>query len=207
MLSGREFVTVEDLLDVAADVLRHRLWVAPAEVRDRLRALAAAARGGADAVGAPRRRWPIQAFRIASLVVPSALAWELASTSLHRTSLDEALAHALGAALAGDGPGARRARRRRASPSVAGCRGSLVGRRRRRAHRVGQRDGVDGRLGGGRSRCGSAGRACRSSACSGCARSTSWRSGRSCGPVAPTRGGAPRCRVASCRAASSRGRP
>jgi MoxR-like ATPase len=39
MLSGREFVTVEDLLDVAPDVLRHRLWVTAAEVRDRLRAI------------------------------------------------------------------------------------------------------------------------------------------------------------------------
>ena len=37
MLSGREFVTVEDLLDMSADVLRHRLWVSAAEVRDRLR--------------------------------------------------------------------------------------------------------------------------------------------------------------------------
>ena len=39
MLAGREFVTVEDLLDMAADVLRHRLWISPAEVRDRLRAI------------------------------------------------------------------------------------------------------------------------------------------------------------------------
>jgi MoxR-like ATPase len=39
MVSGREFVTVEDLLDVAPDVLRHRLWVSAAEVRDRLRAI------------------------------------------------------------------------------------------------------------------------------------------------------------------------
>jgi len=41
MLSGREFVTVEDLLDMSADVLRHRLWISPAEVRDRLRAVGA----------------------------------------------------------------------------------------------------------------------------------------------------------------------
>jgi MoxR-like ATPase len=39
ILSGREFVTVEDLLDVAPDVLRHRLWVSAPEIRDRLRAL------------------------------------------------------------------------------------------------------------------------------------------------------------------------
>ena len=37
MLHGREFVTVEDLLDIAPEVLRHRLWIAPAEIRDRLR--------------------------------------------------------------------------------------------------------------------------------------------------------------------------
>jgi MoxR-like ATPase len=41
MLSGREFVTVEDLLDMAPDVLRHRLWISAAEVRDRLRAVGA----------------------------------------------------------------------------------------------------------------------------------------------------------------------
>jgi hypothetical protein len=39
MLSGREFVTVEDLIDMAPDVLRHRMWITPAEVRDRLRAI------------------------------------------------------------------------------------------------------------------------------------------------------------------------
>jgi MoxR-like ATPase len=38
MVSGRDFVTIEDLLDMAADVLRHRLWIPAAEVRDRLRA-------------------------------------------------------------------------------------------------------------------------------------------------------------------------
>ena len=38
MLAGREFVTLEDLLDVAPDVLRHRLWTDGATVRERLRA-------------------------------------------------------------------------------------------------------------------------------------------------------------------------
>jgi MoxR-like ATPase len=46
MLSGREFVTVEDLIDMAPDVLRHRMWISPAEVRDRLRALSPRAAGG-----------------------------------------------------------------------------------------------------------------------------------------------------------------
>lgn len=40
ILDAREFVTVEDLLDVAPDILRHRLWVSAPEVRDRLRAIA-----------------------------------------------------------------------------------------------------------------------------------------------------------------------
>ena len=48
ILSGREFVTIEDLLDMAPDVLRHRLWISAPEVRDRLRML------GAPAVGQPR---------------------------------------------------------------------------------------------------------------------------------------------------------
>lgn len=39
ILDAREFVTIEDLLDVAPDVLRHRLWVSAPEVRDRLRAI------------------------------------------------------------------------------------------------------------------------------------------------------------------------
>ena len=39
MLSGREFVTIEDLLDVAPDVLRHRLWTDATTVRERLRAV------------------------------------------------------------------------------------------------------------------------------------------------------------------------
>jgi MoxR-like ATPase len=46
MLAGREFVTVEDLIDMSADVLRHRLWVTAAEVHDRLRALGPRAAGG-----------------------------------------------------------------------------------------------------------------------------------------------------------------
>ncbi len=37
ILAGREFVTVDDLLDMAPDVLRHRLWMSAHEVRDRLR--------------------------------------------------------------------------------------------------------------------------------------------------------------------------
>jgi MoxR-like ATPase len=45
MLSGRDFVTVEDLLQVSADVLRHRLWVSAPEVHDRLRAIAPRAGG------------------------------------------------------------------------------------------------------------------------------------------------------------------
>jgi MoxR-like ATPase len=40
MLSGREFVTMDDLLHVAPDVLRHRLWTDGATVRERLRAIA-----------------------------------------------------------------------------------------------------------------------------------------------------------------------
>lgn len=42
MLSGREFVTMEDILDVAPDVLRHRLWTDATTVRERLRAVAIA---------------------------------------------------------------------------------------------------------------------------------------------------------------------
>jgi MoxR-like ATPase len=40
MLSGREFVTMEDLLHVAPDVLRHRLATDGTTVRERLRAVA-----------------------------------------------------------------------------------------------------------------------------------------------------------------------
>jgi MoxR-like ATPase len=39
MLAGREFVVIQDLVDVAPDILRHRLWVSAPEVHDRLRAL------------------------------------------------------------------------------------------------------------------------------------------------------------------------
>ncbi len=39
VLAGREFVVIEDLHDVAPDILKHRLWVSAPEVRDRLRAL------------------------------------------------------------------------------------------------------------------------------------------------------------------------
>ena len=46
MFSGREFVTIEDLLFVSADVLRHRLWMSGAEIRDRLRALQVGAGAG-----------------------------------------------------------------------------------------------------------------------------------------------------------------
>jgi len=42
MLAGREFVTIEDILDVAPDVLRHRMWTDAATVRERLRAVAIA---------------------------------------------------------------------------------------------------------------------------------------------------------------------
>ncbi|MEO8700489.1 MAG: MoxR family ATPase [Kofleriaceae bacterium] len=47
MLNGREFVTMEDLLDVAPDVLRHRLWTDGASVRERLRAVAVRTARGA----------------------------------------------------------------------------------------------------------------------------------------------------------------
>jgi MoxR-like ATPase len=40
MLSGREFATTDDLLHVAPDVFRHRLWSDGATVRERLRAIA-----------------------------------------------------------------------------------------------------------------------------------------------------------------------
>ena len=43
MLAGREFVTIDDLHDVAGDVLRHRLWISPPEIHDRLRGLARSA--------------------------------------------------------------------------------------------------------------------------------------------------------------------
>lgn len=43
ILAGREFVVPEDLLDVAPDILRHRLWITAPEARDRLRAISAQA--------------------------------------------------------------------------------------------------------------------------------------------------------------------
>ena len=45
ILAGREFVTVDDLLDMAPDVLRHRLWMSAPEVRDRLRMMGAPTMG------------------------------------------------------------------------------------------------------------------------------------------------------------------
>jgi MoxR-like ATPase len=45
ILAGREFVTVEDLVDVAPEILRHRLWVSVPEIRDRLRAVMVHAAG------------------------------------------------------------------------------------------------------------------------------------------------------------------
>jgi MoxR-like ATPase len=45
ILAGREFVTVEDLIEVAPEILRHRLWVSAPEVRDRLRAVMVHAAG------------------------------------------------------------------------------------------------------------------------------------------------------------------
>ena len=47
ILAGREFVTVDDLLDMAPDVLRHRLWISAPEVRDRLRMVSAGWSGSA----------------------------------------------------------------------------------------------------------------------------------------------------------------
>ena len=44
MLCGREFVTMDDLLHVAPDVLRHRLWTDAQTVREKLRAVAMGAR-------------------------------------------------------------------------------------------------------------------------------------------------------------------
>jgi MoxR-like ATPase len=40
MLAGREFVTLDDVHDVSGDVLRHRLWISPPEIHDRLQGLA-----------------------------------------------------------------------------------------------------------------------------------------------------------------------
>jgi uncharacterized protein (DUF58 family) len=44
---------------------------------------------------AARRRRPLQVFRIASLLLPSAFAWEAASMTLKRTTLDDAVAELL----------------------------------------------------------------------------------------------------------------
>jgi uncharacterized protein (DUF58 family) len=46
-------------------------------------------------MAAVRQRRPLQVFRVASLVLPSAIACEVASMSLHRSSLDEALGYTL----------------------------------------------------------------------------------------------------------------
>ena len=57
MLSAREFVTVEDLLHVAPEVLRHRLWLSPAAVVARLRTIGASlsgVAGGARVAGGMR---------------------------------------------------------------------------------------------------------------------------------------------------------
>jgi MoxR-like ATPase len=54
MLAGREFVTIEDLLDVAPDVLRHRLWTDAATVRERLRQVSIASAGGHASAGGAR---------------------------------------------------------------------------------------------------------------------------------------------------------
>jgi MoxR-like ATPase len=48
MLSGREFVTADDIMAIAPDVLRHRMWSDGATVRERLRAIAMAAPHGAQ---------------------------------------------------------------------------------------------------------------------------------------------------------------
>jgi MoxR-like ATPase len=45
MLAGREFVAIDDLIDIAADVLRHRLPADGVRVYDRLRAIAQAGGG------------------------------------------------------------------------------------------------------------------------------------------------------------------
>ena len=39
MLTGREFVTMDDLLSIAPDVLRHRMWTDAQTVREKLRAV------------------------------------------------------------------------------------------------------------------------------------------------------------------------
>ena len=44
----------------------------------------------------PHARWPIQIFRIVSVTVPSALAWNVASATAHPSALDDAVHYALG---------------------------------------------------------------------------------------------------------------
>jgi MoxR-like ATPase len=39
ILAGREFVTIEDLVDCAPEILRHRLRISPPESRDRLKGI------------------------------------------------------------------------------------------------------------------------------------------------------------------------
>jgi MoxR-like ATPase len=55
MLSGREFVTADDLMVIAPDVLRHRMWSDGATVRERLRAIAMAGTHGAHGAHGGRR--------------------------------------------------------------------------------------------------------------------------------------------------------
>ena len=54
ILAGREFVTIDDLLDMAPDVLRHRLWCSAPEIRDRLRHLGAYGQQAAQGQGQGR---------------------------------------------------------------------------------------------------------------------------------------------------------
>jgi uncharacterized protein (DUF58 family) len=58
--------------------------------------IASLARGEGPITTRPKSHAGLRALRIASLLVPSAIAWEIASTALHRTRLDDAVAHALG---------------------------------------------------------------------------------------------------------------
>lgn len=47
ILMGREFVIVEDLIDVCAEIFRHRLWISAPEIKDRLQAIHHQAAGAA----------------------------------------------------------------------------------------------------------------------------------------------------------------
>ena len=47
ILMGREFVLVEDLIDVSAEIFRHRLWISAPEIKDRLQAIHAQRPAGA----------------------------------------------------------------------------------------------------------------------------------------------------------------